>query len=105
MTVLDLDEVKRIAKIQVCALISYSEKLRVISFGNKASIRINVYWTTGTVGTCLDHPRQGKTQLFRRNIDLSSLREVFNNPRVHTGAGYYTCDRVSKHTGAATPPH
>jgi len=80
----------------------------VISFrkGDSSPIRINVYWTTGTVGTCLDHPRQGKTQLFRRNVDLSTLREIFKNPRVHTGAGYYTCDdSASKHLGAATTPH
>jgi len=80
----------------------------VISFrkGDSSPIRINVYWTTGTVGTCLDHPRQGKTQLFRRNVDLSTLREIFKSPRVHTGAGYYTCDdSASKHLGAATTPH
>jgi hypothetical protein len=50
---------------------------------------INVYWTTGTVGTCLIHLRQGKTQLFRRNADIAVLREIFRNPRVHTGSGYH----------------
>ena len=28
-------------------------------------VRINIYTTTGTVATCLDHPRVGKGQLFR----------------------------------------
>ena len=28
-------------------------------------VRVNVYYTTGTVGTSLDHPDKGKTQLFR----------------------------------------
>ena len=51
--------------------------------------RINVYYTTGTVGTCLDHPRQGKTQLFRRNVDLSLLAQLFRDPRLHTGTGYH----------------
>lgn len=66
-------------------------------------IRINIFWTTGTVGTCLDHPRQGKTQLFRRHVDLSTLREIFKNPRVHTG--YYTRDSTSKHIRAGKPPY
>ncbi|KAL7541594.1 hypothetical protein ACHAXR_011051 [Thalassiosira sp. AJA248-18] len=93
---LDLDHVKRLAKQENCKLISFSQKSRVISFrkelggddGNNG-VRINVYWNTGTVGTCLDHPRQGKTQLFRRNVDMATLRMIFKNPRVHTGAGYH----------------
>ena len=40
---------------------------------------------TGTVGTCMDHPNQGKTQLFRRDQTLDSLSAIFKNPRVHTG--------------------
>jgi len=55
--------------------------------------RINVYFTTGTVGTCLDHPRQGKTQLFRRNVTLTILREIFRDPRVHTDRGYQRVKR------------
>ena len=67
----------------------------------KGNIRINVYWTTGTVGTCLDHPRQGKTQLFRRNVDLSSLRAIFQNPRTHTGSGYHTVDQMKENIQAS----
>ena len=48
----------------------------------------NVYYTTGTVATCLNHPRQGKTQLFRRNMTLPDLKSIFQNPRVHSGVGY-----------------
>ena len=99
MTALNLDEVKRIARNEGCALISYSKESRVISFCKAGSlmIRIDIFWTTGTVGTCLGHQRQGKTQLFRRNVDLSTLREVFKNPREHTGSGYYTRNSASKH--------
>lgn len=65
---------------------------RVISFrGEDSNTRINVYYTTGTVGTCMDHPKKGKTQLFRRNINsLEQLESIFIDPRVHTGEGYYT---------------
>lgn len=40
----------------------------------------------GTVGTCVNHPRQGRTQLFRRDRSLSTLGQIFHDPRVHTGA-------------------
>jgi len=55
----------------------------------KDSTKINVYYTTGTVGTRLNHPRHGKTQLFRRSVSLDQLEEIFENPRIHTGAGYH----------------
>jgi len=48
-----------------------------------------VYYTTGTVGTFLNHPTKGKTQLFRRNVSLDLLGQIFRNPRIHTNTGYY----------------
>jgi hypothetical protein len=61
---------------------------RVISFRHPNGARINVYYSTKTVGTALDHPQQGKTQLFRRNCTKEELAEIFDNPRLHTGRGY-----------------
>jgi hypothetical protein len=55
----------------------------------QSAVRINVYYSTGTVGTCLSHPRQGKTQLFRRNVSKHQPQDIFENPRTHTGKGYY----------------
>lgn len=55
----------------------------------KDGMRINVYYTTMTVGTCLKHPVKGKTQLFRRGVTMSQLKKIFQNPRVHTYKGYY----------------
>lgn len=52
--------------------------------------RVNVWWTTWTVSTALWHPKKGKTQLYRREVDLPLLRRIFENPRVHTEVGYYT---------------
>lgn len=46
---------------------------------------LHVWCTTGTIGSYLDHPRQGPTQLYRRNVSWSELRQIMNNPRVHTG--------------------
>lgn len=43
-----------------------------------------------TVATCINHPKQGKTQLFRKNVSFDELDKIFKNPRVHTGKGYQT---------------
>ena len=59
------------------------------------SVKINVYLRTGTVATCLDHPRSGKTQLFRRNNSVEDIEDIFVNPREHTGRGYFSV----KHLG------
>jgi ribosomal protein L44E len=49
-----------------------------------------VWCTTGTIGSYLFHPRQGKSQLFRRNAHtMGDLREIFANPRVHGYGGYH----------------
>jgi len=61
---------------------------RVIGF-RRGEQRTNVYYTTRTVGTCLNHPRQGKTQLFRRGVSHDGLVAILDDPRVHTGKGYY----------------
>lgn len=68
---------------------------KVVSYKNtEHNCRINVYYTTGTVGTCLLHPVAGKTQLFRRDVTAKVLRKIFLNPRTHTGKGYFTKDRM-----------
>lgn len=52
--------------------------------------QVNVWWRTGTVATSLKHPNKGRTQLYRRNVDLELTAKIFENPRVHTDLGYYT---------------
>ena len=70
--------------------LSCNEKNRVISFGStdSHSLRINVYYTTRTIGTALSHPSQGETQFFRRNCTAVELTNIFKNHRAHTGKGY-----------------
>lgn len=58
----------------------------------KSDCMIDVWPTKMTVGTYLKHPRQGKTQLFRRNVSYELLDKIFNNPRQHTGKGYQRKD-------------
>ena len=43
-----------------------------------------------TVSTCLNHPKKGKTQLFRKRVNKEMLEQIFEYPRKHTGKGYYT---------------
>jgi hypothetical protein len=81
--------------------ISHNIESRVISFRHPNGARINVYYSTKTVGTALDHPQQGKTQLFRRNCTKEELAEIFDNPRLHTGRGY---QRTSKRHRSSNGP-
>jgi hypothetical protein len=82
--------------------VSYNETTRVVSFakeegaGTNDRVRIDVYWTKGTVGTCLHHPhRHGKTQLFRRCVSLDTLAQIFENPRIHSSTGAPGYHRVA----------
>lgn len=56
----------------------------------KQGMKITVWYSKMTVGTCIDHPKKGKTQLFRKLVSKNLLNKLFENPRHHTGAGYYT---------------
>lgn len=68
--------------------INFNETSRVLSFRTADGARVNVYFTTRTVGTALSHPVQGSTQLFRRNCTADELIKILENPRFHTGKGY-----------------
>ncbi len=102
---LNLRNVRRLAKNNHYKEIYYNRPSKVISFTRKnpnkkrnnhssqdssssSNVRITVYWTTGTVITLMNHPTQGQTQLLRRNIDIQTLQEIFENPRDQKGLGY-----------------
>jgi len=64
--------------------------LDMLSFRRKKT-RINIWhdkWGTLTIGTALEHPVKGKTQLFRRGVRMKLLERILDYPRVHTGRGY-----------------
>ena len=94
MPALDLEAVRQAAEESQLHEIYFNQTSRVVSFAPspddpQAINRLNVYYTTGTVATCLDHPWQGKTQLFRRDVSMSLLRQLMREPRLHTGTGYH----------------
>lgn len=66
----------------------FQENIGMASYSD-GQTRINIYLTKMTVATCLNHPKKGPTQLFRKNVSLDMLTDIFNYPRQHTGKGYY----------------
>jgi hypothetical protein len=60
---------------------------------------VNVFWdkkvalglseTQFTVQTAMRHPKKGKTQLNRKFVGMRMLNKIFENPRHHSGKGYY----------------
>jgi len=43
-----------------------------------------------------------KTQLFRREVNTEQLEQIANNPRSHTGRGYYRREEISRRTGGGS---
>jgi hypothetical protein len=56
---------------------------------SKPGSDINLYSTTMTVTTEILHPKKGKSQLHRKNLSEKQIKMVIDNPRTHTGVGYY----------------
>jgi hypothetical protein len=83
-----VDLVRGIAIAYDIQEISHNVTSRCISFRTDSNERINVYYTTRTIGTALDHPSQGKTQLFRRKCTIDDLKQILQNTRYHTRRGY-----------------
>lgn len=78
-----------IAKKNGYVCFDYQENIGMAAYSD-GTTRINIYLTKMTVATCLRHPKKGATQLFRKNVTVQMLNEIFQYPRKHTGKGYYT---------------
>lgn len=97
-----IEEIKRLASNRDWSMIDDQPKTSMVSFEKSFDystkpVRINVYYKKEstvrnlclTISTAMDHPTKGKTQLFRKNQNNSSFIKLLNNPRLHTGKGYY----------------
>jgi len=82
-----VDQVQSIAKINKWELHPVQPTEHAMRFV-KGFYMIDIWPKKMTVGTYLQHPRQGKTSLFRRNVSYNLLDKIFKNPRQHTGIGY-----------------
>lgn len=88
MAVLTREEVVFVAKVY--GWVEIPNDSMFASF-KRGTSRINIWENKGgtfTVGTAVNHPKQGKTQLFRRGVYPKMLESIFENPRVHTSRGY-----------------
>lgn len=83
-----IDVIEALAKDNGYNRIDFQENIAMLSYSD-GSTRINIYLTKMTVATCLQHPKKGATQLFRKNVNYEMLKEIFVYPRKHTGKGYY----------------
>lgn len=94
---MSLESARAIDEIAGWKEVGHYEQSRVVSFKRDGE-RMNVYPTTGTVGTALDHPTGGKTQLVRREVYTEQLEQIANNPRTHTRRGYYRREGIPRRT-------
>lgn len=89
---LEISEVRKAAEGLNWIEIDYQDNIKLISFKKAfeyGDVRINIYLTKGTISTSMNHPTRGKTQLHRRNQSMERVVKLLNNPRLHTGRGYY----------------
>lgn len=84
----DIFNIRFLARANNWEEIDLQEQNRMISF-SRDGVRMNIYYSTMTVGTAMMHPTKKNTQLFRKHVQLSELDKLFKNPRQHTGKGYY----------------
>lgn len=86
-----LAKIRRLAKNNGWDEITFQDDIGMLSFRkliDDSPVRINIYTTKMTVATCLDHPKAGKTQMFRKHVDKRLMKAIFKNPRVHSKRGY-----------------
>lgn len=83
-----IEKIDEIGKKNGYVRFDHQENIGMASYTD-GNTRINIYLTKMTVATCLKHPKKGPTQLFRKNVTESMLKQIFEYPRKHTGKGYY----------------
>lgn len=97
-----IDEIIRLAENRGWIFISRNDPSNLVSFQKEFDysskpVRLDVYWKKEssksflnlTIGTAMAHPKKGKTQLFRKGVNNSGFLKLLNDPRQHTGRGYY----------------
>ncbi len=68
----------------------YGPTYHIVLKHKTKSQQMNIYLTTLTVQTSMNHPKKGKTQMNRKGLDIYGVERLFKNIRSHTGKGYYT---------------
>lgn len=86
--VLSVSDIRILAVRNHWIELNFQQKNNLISF-KKNDVRMNVHLSTSIVSTSMNHPKHGKTQLFRYKCNLLDIRKLMRNPRMHTNKGYY----------------
>jgi len=92
------NKIRRIASKLGWIEIANQHKIRRISL-SKESIRIDIYEDHAQMNVIswLYHPKKGLTKLVRNKVSFGLLKNIFRNPRFHTGKGYYrSCRKVTE---------
>ena len=90
MPVLDIDHLNALASMHGWRKTSTPSPRNAHSVSyRKNEMKLTFWLNTGTCGSYLNHPVQGKTQLFRRRNGEYEVEELFENPRTHTNEGYH----------------
>lgn len=87
----DIKQIEALARKHGWSFLDYQPNIEMLSFHktiNDSFARVNIYITKMTVATAIDHPKQGKTQMFRKRVGIELLEKLFANPRYHSGKGY-----------------
>jgi hypothetical protein len=84
----NLLEVDVLAKRYGWSMLAFHIKTYTLNL-ERDGVKMNVYLTTFTIQTALEHPKLGKTQLNRKLLTKREREQVFFNPRQHTQKGYY----------------
>ena len=60
------------------------------NFDDSKLVKLDWYYTAATIKTSMDHPRQGKTQLFAKaGVTPDLYVKILENPRFHTEKRYH----------------
>lgn len=83
------EQIKKIVESRGWKFICLQEDNKMVSFTRNGE-RMNVWdGRRGlTVSTAINHPKLGKTQLYRKNCTLKELETIAKKPRTHTDKGY-----------------
>ena len=74
------------------SLVEFFEKIYddVTGDGGSTLVKLDWYYTTGTIKTSLDHPTRGPNQLFGKQVSPEEYIQILLNPRAHTNVRYRT---------------
>jgi hypothetical protein len=80
---LDPAVVKRAAQQASWIEVLHNPYIGCISFTPLSrDISVIVYYNSGTVGVSIDHPRMGRSTIFRHSQSINQLSELFKQPRL-----------------------